>query len=238
MRATELKSDFELTTNTLLHTWSSRASYGVSIMRPLKKIDRVITTPHCTHDDVIKWKHFPRYWPFEFPAQRPVMRNFDVFFDLRLNKRLSKQWWGLWFETPSHPLWRHSNDVQCLFYRRSQPLVWTQEHGVWCGIASWVWSRTTALSSWPVTGETARSPHDDVIEWKHFPPYWPFVRGIHRSPVNSPHKGQWRGALMFSLISAWINGSVNNRGVGDLRRHRADYDVTVMSNEIYHGDAT
>ena len=46
--------------------------------------------------------------------------------------------------------------------------------------------------------------HDDVIEWKHFPRYWPFVRGIHRSPVNSPHKGQWRGALMFSLICVWI----------------------------------
>ena len=39
--------------------------------------------------------------------------------------------------------------------------------------------------------------YDDVIKWKHFPRYWPFVRGIHRSPVNSPHKGQWRGALMF-----------------------------------------
>ena len=42
--------------------------------------------------------------------------------------------------------------------------------------------------------------HDDVIKWKHFPRYWPFVWGIHRSPVNSPHKGQWRGALMFSMI--------------------------------------
>ena len=39
--------------------------------------------------------------------------------------------------------------------------------------------------------------HDDVIKWKHFPRYWPFVRGNHRSPVNSPHKGQWRGSLMF-----------------------------------------
>ena len=44
--------------------------------------------------------------------------------------------------------------------------------------------------------------HDDVIEWKYFPRYCPFVRGIHRSPVNSPHKGQWRGALMFSLVCA------------------------------------
>ena len=48
--------------------------------------------------------------------------------------------------------------------------------------------------------------HDDVIKWKHFPRYWPFVRGIHRSPVNSPHKGQWRGTLIFSLICVWING--------------------------------
>ena len=42
--------------------------------------------------------------------------------------------------------------------------------------------------------------HDDIIQWKHFPRYWPFVRGIHRPSVNSPHKDQWRGALMFSLI--------------------------------------
>ena len=65
------------------------------------------------HDDVIKWKHFPRYWPFvvtgEFFTQRPVTRSFDVFFDLRLNERLSKQSWGWWFETPSLPLWRHIN---------------------------------------------------------------------------------------------------------------------------------
>ena len=69
---------------------------------------------------------------------------------------------------------------------------------------------------------------DDVIKWKRFPRNWPFVRGIHRLPVNSPHKGQWRGALMFSLIYVWINGWVNNREAGDLRRHHAHYDVTVM----------
>ena len=56
--------------------------------------------------------------------------------------------------------------------------------------------------------------HDDVIKWKHFPRYWPFVRGIHRSPVNSTHKGRWRGALIFSLICVWINGWVNNREAG------------------------
>ena len=65
--------------------------------------------------------------------------------------------------------------------------------------------------------------HDDVIKWKHFPRNWPFVRGIHRSPVNSSHKGQWRGALMFSLINVWRNDWENNREAGDLRRHRAHF---------------
>ena len=58
--------------------------------------------------------------------------------------------------------------------------------------------------------------------WRHqmetFPRSWPFVRGIHRCPVNSPHKGQWRGAFVFSFICVWINRWVNNREAGDLRR--------------------
>ena len=77
--------------------------------------------------------------------------------------------------------------------------------------------------------------HDDVIKWKHFPRYWPFVRGIHRSPVNSPYKGQWRGALMFTLICAQINGWVNNGEAGDLRRNRGHYDVIVMNKENIKG---
>ena len=82
----------------------------------------------------------------------------------------------------------------------------------------------------PYTGKTASlyRNHDDVIKWKHFLRYWPFVRGIHRSPVNSPHKGQWRRALMFSLICARINVWVNNGEAGVFRRSRAHYDVIVM----------
>ena len=68
--------------------------------------------------------------------------------------------------------------------------------------------------------------HDDVM----FPRYWPFVQGIHRSLVNSPYKGQWREALMCSLICPWVHGWINNREAGDLRRHRAHYDVTVMNS--------
>ena len=71
--------------------------------------------------------------------------------------------------------------------------------------------------------------HDDVSRWEYFPCYWPFVQGIHWSPVNSPHKGQWCGALRFSLTCAWINGWINNCEAGDLRGHLlAHYDITVM----------
>ena len=62
---------------------------------------------------------------------------------------------------------------------------------------------------------------------------------VGKSPVTGvtgeyPHKGQWRGALMFSLICVWINGWLNNREAGDLRRRRAHYDVIVLP--MYHGD--
>ena len=71
--------------------------------------------------------------------------------------------------------------------------------------------------------------NDDVIKWKHFRRYWPFERGIHRWPVNPTHKDQWRGALMFSLMYVWTNSRGNNLDAGDLRRHRVNYDVTVMN---------
>ena len=63
---------------------------------------------------------------------------------------------------------------------------------------------------------------------KHFLLFWPFVRGIHQPPVNSPCKDQWPEALMFSLICTWINGWVNSQNASDLWHHHAHYDVTVM----------
>ena len=55
-----------------------------------------------------------------------------------------------------------------------------------------------------------------------------FVRGIHRSLVNYPHKGQWRAALVFSFIYAWTNAKVRNQDAGDSWRHRSPNDVTVV----------
>ena len=91
---------------------------------------------------------------------------------------------------------------------------------LWVGMLGWEGGVLLLHSTW----------------WRHphFSNQWPFVRGIHRSLVNSPHKGQWCGAfLMFSLICVWINGWVNNREAGDLRHYRAHYDVTVMK---FHWD--
>ena len=88
----------------------------------------------------------------------------------------------------------------------------------------WVW---LIVCWWSGSCIVMKHFHDD-IKWKCFPRYWPFARGIHGSPVNSPHRGQWHGASMFPLICAWINGWVNNREAGDLRCHHTHYDVTVM----------
>ena len=95
-------------------------------------------------------------------------------------------------------------------------------------VQSWMCLHLTYSKHPTRLNHTIHNVHDGVIRWKHFPRCWPFVRDIHRSPVNSPHKGQWRGALMFSLICTWINSWVNSREAGDLRRRRAHYDVIVM----------
>ena len=102
------------------------------------------------HDDVIKWKHFPRYWPFvrgihrspvtgEFPTQRLVTRSFDVYFDLRPNEWLSKQSWAWWFETLSCSLWRHRNAVRDS--TNMQIYIYTI-HAIWY---TWTFIRQTEI---------------------------------------------------------------------------------------------
>ena len=89
-------------------------------------------------------------------------------------------------------------------------LILNMPHG-----SFWIWSQ-------PLRGD-----HDDVIKWKHFPRYWPFVRGIHRSPVNSPPQRPVTRSFDVFFDQSRINGWVNNGESGDLRRHRAHYDVNV-----------
>ena len=140
----------------------------------------------------------------EFSTQRPVTRSFDIFFDLRLNKRLSKLWWGLWVETPSRPLWRCCN--------ASKP-TWTVTELIrHLGIAiSWICMCTCMyisiknrrLSPWdPIHCRDAimsamafQITGVPIVCWgadqrKHHNSLpLPFVKLIHRSPADYPHKG-------------------------------------------------
>ena len=74
--------------------------------------------------------------------------------------------------------------------------------------------------------------HGAFIRWKHFLRYWPFVRGIHRW-----HKGQWHGALVFSLINAWTKCWENNRNAGDLTPSRSFWrHCNVFILIVFHDD--
>ena len=71
--------------------------------------------------------------------------------------------------------------------------------------------------------------HDDIMKMKRFPRHWPSVRGIHRSPVDSPHKSSVRKDMIFSLMLALTRCWQNDRVAGDFRGHDANCDVTLMA---------
>ena len=178
------------------------------------------------HDDVIKWKHFPRYWPFVRGIHRSPV-----------NSPHRGEWRGAsmlslicsWING-----WVNNREAGDLRRHRAHydVIVMLIKH----------WRRAYLDTEVVVDEELETAPllieglgavlskrktmehHDDVIKWKHFPRFWPFVRGIHRSPVNSPHKGQWRGALMFPLIRAWINSYLRR----SLWRHCNDCGLNLI----------
>ena len=126
--------------------------------------------------------------PGEFPAQRRVTRSFDVFFDLCLNKRLSKQWWGWWFEMPSCPLWHHCNDPgtiwphicsAAILFGERMLWLWHYDDVIMGAIASQITSLTIVYST--IYWGSDQSKHQSSASLA-------FVRGIHRGPLNSPHK--------------------------------------------------
>ena len=145
------------------------------------------------------------------PHKRPVTPK-------NLSKKQSSVWW---FETSWHPC-----DVIVVLWgfhphRKPRAAVWSilsspttletsdANVGIMTNLLGF------RCSVWYRCAHGFPEFRDDVIKWKHFPRYWPFVRGIQRSPVNCPHKVQRREALMFFFICVWINGGVNNRETGD-----------------------
>ena len=215
------------------------------------------------HDDVNKWKHFPRYCPFvrEFTGHQwnPCTKSSDaelwcLMFGLW---SLMYAWINGWVNNREAGDWRrHRAYYDAIVNLKPSPCEVRvipdkrgQYHCCWChgsrnlqasssnGITDVMWCTYClcvlgGYRHW-AAGKDRQIPHhvhgyDYVIKWKHFPRYWPFVRGIHRSPANYPHKGQWHGVVMLSLVCAWIHGWVNNRDAGDLGRHLAHYDIIVM----------
>ena len=131
----------------------------------------------ASHDEAIKSKHFPRNWPFvPVTAEFPLQKPVTRIFDVFFDLRLNKR-------------------------LNKQRWAWwfqTPSHSLWrhCnGYCRWV---VASYITW-ITG----SSHDDVIKWKHFPRYWPFVRGIHRSRWT-PHTKASDAELWCFLWSALV----------------------------------
>ena len=107
--------------------------------------------------------------------------------------------------------------------------VWTFGVGPQCGPAR---ASVNVPLSWNTKLSIYRGP---LSWWRHQMETFSALMalcGTRRSPVNFPHKGQRRGALIFFFSCAWMNDWVNNREACDLRRHRAYYDVIVMNTML------
>ena len=120
----------------------------------------------------------------EFPAQRPVTRSFDVFFDVRLIKRLSKHLRGWWFETLSHPLWGHRNDIVLSKLILSMHILQSCFTGSSTIIASA--SEITLKDVDEIHAYHSMTQHElctyFLDAWKRSPYHW-FMRGNHQSSV-------------------------------------------------------
>ena len=191
------------------------------------------------------------------PHKGPVMKNFDFFFikiddnfaQMKLSVSVYVQ--GLELHDKSHvtPCTRpccfrrlvsisvHANWGQFVRFRLVPLMVETQQEphiyryegkqvsraGTSNYIPQYLWDVITCPSPWYLP-LMMTSSNGNI-----FRVTGPLC-GEFTGPGDSPHKGQWRGALMFSFIRVWINDWVNNREAGDLRRHRGHYDVNVMSH--------
>ena len=120
--------------------------------------------------------------------------------------------------------WFHCQFV--VYFDRGRCLLWlTRQHWFHLNTISWDTDNHLCIIDrlgWGFNLEKLK--HDDVMEWKHSPHYWPFVRGIHQSLVHSPHKGPvlcFNASFEVSLTNCWTNIQI----ASDLRCH----NIHVMS---------
>ena len=181
----------------------------------------------CWHDDAMPQKCFLHHWAFVWGIHRPPRdaASFWCFFVVSLNM----------------------SDIDgdhCIMTNtlKLEQNIYSERNKMWVVVVVVVvvggggggrrgeWYIFAQIYS--INDQSALVPvrhwhHDDIIKWKHFPHYWPLVRGIHQSLVDSPHKGQWRRALI-------LNGCTNNGDPGDLRHQYAHDDVTNVEQAISH----
>ena len=173
------------------------------------------------HDDVIKWKHFPRYWPFVRGIHRS--RSFDVFCDLRLNKRLSKQSRGWWFETLSCSLWRHCSDTDPV--KDNCDAIWRQ---ISLTSLQWLHNERDGVSNYRrhdcLLKRLFRRRSKKTSKFR--------VTGIceGNSPVNSPHKGPVT-RKMFPFDDVIMN--VESCNGMTLNRSKATGQTDVLTNHAW-----
>ena len=145
--------------------------------------------------------------------QRLVTQSFDVLFHLRLNKRLSRPTRRRWFETPSRLIWRHRNgffqqrnvsptqfnylEYSCGSYLAA---IWDLANGVLRTITHSAQSKVVYFLE--CNSEMHVVPtFRGVIERKNFPRYWPFVRGFHRSPMDSSLRQRFFVVSLSKLLN-------------------------------------
>ena len=139
-----------------------------------------------------------------------------------------------------HPLYRSTKYRSCLFVLNhiatSSPFQWGNEDIELYWASNYLWDPTKTAMKWSnkdymiclnyctvsIYSLLLTFPWHSIniiVWWRHQIETFSALLALcaRNSPVTGefPHKGQWRVALMFSLICAWINGWVNNREAGD-----------------------
>ena len=100
------------------------------------------------------------------------------------------------------------------------------------------------LSIRPLTNWSLATPHSspmsecwhrwvtyycDVMIWKHFPHYWPFVRRIHRSPANQTGLVMWCFGFHFIMLNRLLNKQYDD---WRFETHWRCCYVTTMRNDV------
>ena len=190
------------------------------------------TTKPCAY--LLGYTVINQYWllnPYIFPADTSRDR---IILSNEVHDVICTWWINLHYDM-------HFITITWALNRLKTPTKWLLVNHVFHANNTKLSKLRKTVPSWrtnsTVTDRTSYAESAMLCPWwrhqmKTFQRYWPFVRGSHRSPVDSRHKGQWSGALMFSLICALTNGWANSRDAGDLSRHRTHYDV-ILFHSVY-----